>query len=156
MAKAVVNRLEPVEVDEQHRRQLSRHRLGKQFVGFGTEMKAVGKRSHRIVHAERMRILDRRAHFREQRVDRGGDFGHDLAHDPRRGRGEVAMLDRKQAIAKRIQRARILAVGTLRRDIADQKAECARHDRGENLGVELGDVEEGDERKQERGDPRGP
>ena len=76
VAKAVVDVLEAVEVDEQHRRLVPAERAAEQLVGLGAEMQAVGKRGDRVVHAQRMGILDRRANFREQAVDRGGKLGH--------------------------------------------------------------------------------
>ena len=43
MAKAIVDELEPVEVDEQHRRTLVFQHFAHQLVGFGTEVQPVGK-----------------------------------------------------------------------------------------------------------------
>ena len=48
MAEAVVDVLEAVEVDEQHRRPGARRALAEQLVGFGAEMQPVGQRRHRI------------------------------------------------------------------------------------------------------------
>ena len=76
VAKAVVDHLEAVEIDEQHRRVWPAGRFAEQFVGFRPEMEAIGERGHRIVHAERMGVFDRRAHFGEQAVDGGGKLGH--------------------------------------------------------------------------------
>ena len=75
MAEAVVDRLEAVEVDEQHRRHAPLPTSLEQLVGLGAEMEPVGKRGDRIVHAQRMGILDRRADLVEQAVDRGGELG---------------------------------------------------------------------------------
>ena len=55
-----------------------------QLVGFGAEMEPVGQRRDRIVHAQRMGIFDRAAHFGEQAVDRGGELGQAVADDARR------------------------------------------------------------------------
>ena len=55
---------------------------------------------------------------------------------------------------KRGQRAGAFAVGPLRGDVADQKAEGAGDQRGDDLLVELGDEQEGDQRKQEGGKAR--
>ena len=79
MAKAVVDDLEAVEVDEQHRRLRASGHLAQQLVGFGAEMEAVGQGRDRIVHAQRMGILDRRADLGEQAVDRGRQLGHVFA-----------------------------------------------------------------------------
>ena len=125
MTKAVVNQLEPVEVDEQHRRACAHWQFAEQFVGLGAEMKAVGKRGHRVVHAKRVGILDRGADFGKKRVHGGRDLGHNLANRGRRRGNEVAVLDREQAVAERRKGAGILAVGALRGDVADQQAERA-------------------------------
>ena len=76
MAEAVVDRLEPVEIDEQHRRSGRAVRFAQQLVGLRAEMEPVGKRGDGIVHAERMRILDRRAHFGEEAIHRRRDLRH--------------------------------------------------------------------------------
>ena len=76
MAEAVVDALEAIEVDEQHRRGRTFEPLAEQLVGLGSEMQPVGKRGDRIVHAERMGIVDRGAHFGEQGVDRRSQLGH--------------------------------------------------------------------------------
>ncbi len=68
--------LEAVEVDEQHRAFCRAGRFAEQFVGFGAEMEAIGQRGHRIVHAERVGILDRGADFGEQGVDGLRELGH--------------------------------------------------------------------------------
>ncbi len=65
MPEAVIDHLEAVEIDEQHRRAHAACRLREQLVGLRTEMQAVWKRGHGIVHAERVRILDRRPNLRE-------------------------------------------------------------------------------------------
>ena len=142
MAEAVVDQLEAVEIDEQHRRLACLAELAEQFVGLGAEMQAVGQRRDRIVHAQRMGILDRCADFGEQGVDGGGELGHRLADRRRRRRDQIAVLDREQAVAKRGQGARALAVGALGGDVADQQAEDAGDERGDDLLVELGDVEQ--------------
>ena len=51
-------------------------------------MEPVGKRGDRIVHAQRMGILDRRADFGEQAVDRRRQLGH-WCRARSRGAGEV-------------------------------------------------------------------
>ncbi len=156
MPKAVVNVLEAIEVDEQHRGERVGRAAGKQFVGLGPEMEPVGKRRYRVIHAERMGIFDRRAHFGEQAVDRGGELGHGVAHDPRRGAGKIALFDRQQPIAEGVERTRAFAVGPFGGDVADQQAEHARHDRCHEFFIEAGDVEKGGQREQERGKARGP
>ena len=94
-------------------------------------MKPVGKRGDRIVHAERMGVFDRGADLGEQAVDRGGELGHGPANDRRRGRDEVAVLDRQQPIAERGQGAGAFAVGPFGGDVADQQAEGAGDQRRE-------------------------
>ena len=79
MAEAVVDHLEAVEVDEQHRAAASGRGIAEQLVGFRAEMQPVGKRRDRVVHAQRLRILDRGANLGEQGVHRGGQLGHVLA-----------------------------------------------------------------------------
>ena len=74
-------------------------------------MQAVGKRGDRVVHAERMGVLDRGANLGKQSVDRGGELGHRPANGRRRRRDEIAVLDRKQALAERGERAGAFAVG---------------------------------------------
>jgi hypothetical protein len=98
-----------------------------------------------------MGILDRTAHFREQAVDGGGQLGQRIANDARRRTGEVALLDREQAIAKRRQRACAFAVGTFGRNVANQQAEGPGRNRRDDFLIEFGDGEEGGERKDERG-----
>ena len=67
----------------------------------------------------------------------------------RRRRNEIAILDRQQPFAQRGQRAGTFAVGAFGGDIADQQAERAGDDRREDLLVELGEVEERGQRKEE-------
>jgi hypothetical protein len=98
-----------------------------------------------------MGILDRAAHFGEQAIDRGGQLGERVANNARRRTGEVALLDREQAIAQRRQRSRALAIGPFGRDVANQQAEGPGGDRRNDLLVELGDGEERGERENERG-----
>ncbi len=150
MAEAVVDHLEAVEVDEQHRGLLPLDRFAEQLVRLGPEMEPVGERSHGIVHAERMRILDRGAHLGEQRIDRGGELGHQPLDRRRRRRHEVAVLHRHQPVAEGRKRPRAFAVRPLRRDVADQQAEDARGERRDDLLVELGDVEQRGQREDER------
>ena len=154
MAQAVVDALEPIEVDEQHRRPRPGLDRAKQFVGLGTEMKPVGKRGHGIEHAQRMRIGDRAAHLGEQSVNGRRNLGQRVAHNARRGTGEIALFDAEQALAERREGARAFAIGTFGRDVADQQAERPGDDRGNDLGIEFGNREEGGERKNERGETR--
>ena len=64
-------------------------------------MEAVGQRGYRVVHAKRVGILDRGADFGKQAVYRRRELGHRLRRtDRRRGRNEIAVLDRKQAFAE--------------------------------------------------------
>ena len=143
--------LEAVEVDEQHRRLGVAGAGCQHLVGFGAEMEAVRQRRDRVVHAQRMRILDRRADLGEQAVDRGGQLrawypctiaGAGLVRSP--------LLDREQPVAKRGQGAGAFAVRPFGGDVADQQAEGAGDDRGQDLLVEFGDVEECRQRKDER------
>ena len=154
MAEAVVDCLEPVEVDEQHRRRGliggAASSLAEQLIGLGTEVEAVGQRRDRVVHAERMGILDRRADFGEQAVDRRGDRRHVADDDIGSGADKVAVLHREQAITERRERSGVFAVGAFRGDVADQQAEGAGDDRGDDLLVEFGDIKEGDNREEER------
>jgi len=64
-------------------------------------MKAVGERGYRVVHPEGMGVFDRAAHFGEQSVDRRGELGQAIAHDPRRWTCKIALLDREEPIAER-------------------------------------------------------
>ena len=137
MAETVVDHLEAVEVDEQHGAAAAGRRVAEQLVRFGTEMQPVRKRRDRVVHAQGLRILDRRADFGEQSVHRRGQLGHVLLDERRRGRNQVAILDGKQPVAQRCERAGAFAVGTLRRDVADQQAEGAGDDRRDDLIVEV-------------------
>ena len=155
VAEAVVDHLEAVEIDEQHRAFGRAGRFAEQFVGLGAEMEAIGQRRHRIVHAERVGVFDRGADFGEQGCRRRAQaWACDLRTAARSRRDEVAVLDRHQPVAKRGQRAGAFAVGPLRGDVADQKAEDAGHQRRDDLLVELGDEQEGDQRKQEGGKAR--
>ena len=77
-------------------------------------------------------------------------LGMSAPDDRRRGRDEIAVLDREQAIAERIERPRAFAVGPFGGDVADQQAEGAGDQRGEDLLVELGQIEQRGQRKDER------
>ena len=57
MAKAVVDTLEAVEVDEQHRRHRAGRRGSDHLVRLSAEMEPVGKRRDRVIHAQRMGVL---------------------------------------------------------------------------------------------------
>jgi hypothetical protein len=149
VAQAVVDVLETVEVDEQHRRAGTTRHLPKKLVRFRPEMKPVGKRGHGIVHAQSVGIFDRGADFREQGVDGGCKLGHPLANHRWRRRDQVAVFDCKQAVGERGQRAGAFAVRAFRRYVADEQAETAGGKRGDDLGVELRDVQERTERKDE-------
>ena len=151
MAEVVVDRLEAVEVDEQHRGGAA---LGfaSRPLGLGAEVEAIGQAGDRIVHAQRLGIVDRVAHFGEQAVHRRRHLGHDPAHRFGRRAGEIAFFDRQQAIAKRRQCARAFAVGPFGSDIADHQAEGAGDHRRGDLLRQLGDGDEGVEREDERRD----
>ncbi len=154
VAEAVIDHLEAVEVDEQHRAAAPHRRPAQKLVGFGTEMKAVGQRRDRVVHAERLRILDRCANLREQRVHGRCKLGHVLPNDRGRRRDKVAVLNCEKPVSERGQRASAFAVGPFRGDVADEQAEGAGDDRCDDLIVQIRDVEEGAQREDERGNPR--
>ena len=126
-------------------------RIAQQLVGFGAEMKPVGKRGDRIVHAERMGILDRGAHLGEQAC-RPRRRAWAWSAGPLAGAGETRSPSStaSKPVAKRGQRAGAFAVGPLGGDVADQQAEGAGGERGEDLLVEFGEVEERGQREQER------
>ena len=115
-------------------------------------MEAVGQRGDGIVHAERMGVFDRGSDLGEQAVHRGRELGHGVANDSRSWAGEVALLDGQQPVAKRGQGAGAFTIRPFGSDVADKKAECAGHDRSNHLLIEAGDVEEGHQGKEERGD----
>ena len=151
MAEAVVDHLEPVEIDEQHCAGAVLVGLGQQSISFRTEMKAVRKRGDGVVHAQSLSILDRRAHFREQGVNGGSELGQGLTHDGRRRRDEVAIFHGKKAVAERGQGPGALAVGAFGSDVADEQAEGAGGHGRDNLQVPFADEQERREAKCERG-----
>ena len=138
MTEAIVDRLEAVEVDEQHGR-MRNVGSAQQFVGFGTEVQPIGKRGHRIVHTQRMGIFDRGADLLEQTVDGPRQLGVGNTQNGRRGRGVIAFLDRQQPAGQRIQRPCALAIGPLGSDVTDQQAERAGDDRSDDLLIEFRD-----------------
>ena len=83
-----------------------------------------------------------------------GHCGHRLLDKRRRGTGKITVLDREQAVAKRGQRPRALRIGPFGRDVADEQAESARHQAGDDLFVEFGEIEERGEAEDERGEAR--
>ena len=103
----------------------------------------------KIVHAKRVSVFDRCAHFREQAVHCGCKLGHVALDGHGRRRNQVAVLHRQQALAERRKRTGTLTIGPFGRDIADQQTEGARHKRGHDLLVELRQVEERGQRKEE-------
>ena len=112
-------------------------------------MKPVGKRGHRIVHAERVRILDGGAYFGEEAVDRRSKLGHRAPNGRWRGRDEVAVLNGEQSFAERRQGARALAVGPFGGHVADEQAEGAGDEGGKDLLIHRGEINQRTERKQE-------
>ena len=78
-------------------------------------------------------------------------FGIDLRSDARRRETQIAILDGEQPLAKRGERPGAFAVRPFRGDVADQQAKSAGDDRRDDLLVQFGDVEECDEREDERG-----
>ena len=151
MAKAVIDHLEAIEVDEQHCALAALRGFREQLVGLGTEMQPVRQGRDRVVHAQRLRILDRRPHLGEQSVDRRCQLGHVPPDDGRRWRDEVAILHGHQSFTKGGKRPGALAIRPFRRDVADQQAESARDDRCHDLVIEIREVEEGADREDERG-----
>ena len=149
MAKTVVDRLEAVEIDEQHQRFGGFRSLAEQLVDFGSEMEPVGERGDGVVHPERMGALDRRPHFGEQAVDRGSDLGHGSSNRFRCGRHKIAFLDCEKAVAERREGTGALAVRPFGSDIADEEAESARDERCDDLLVELRQVEQRRQREDE-------
>ena len=81
-----------------------------------------------------------------KRVHRRRELGHATGDARRRRRNQVAVLDGKQPVAKRGQRAGALAVGALRRDVADQQAEHAGNERRDDLLIELGEEQRGEKK----------
>ena len=134
MAEAVVDVLEPIEVDEQHRRLGCLAEPASNLSASGAKVQSVRQRSNRVVHAQRMGIFDRRANLGKQAVDGSRQLWHGRARS-RRGTGQVALFDRQQAIAERGQRSRAFTVGSLGSDVADQQAEGAGDNRGKHLLV---------------------
>src|SRR6476469_7463794 len=99
-----------------------------------------------------MGILDRRSNLREQAVHRSCQLRHVLPDRRRRRRNQVPVLYREQAFAERRQGPSTFAVGTLGGDVADKEGGGAGNQRGQDLMVELRQVEERGEREQKGGE----
>ena len=155
MAEAVVDHLEAVEVDEQHRRIATRGRVSpsnlsaseRKWSRLGSEVTGSYMPSAWAFSIE--------ARTSANRVSTAAaSLGMLRRTMAGARRDQIAVLDRQQAVAKRGQCAGVFAVGPFGRDVADQQAESAGDDRRDDLLVELRDVEKSAQRKDERGDAR--
>src|SRR4029079_14425959 len=70
-------------------------------------------------------------------------------------RDKIPVLHREQALAERSKRTCALAVGPFGSNVADEQAEDAGHERREDLLIELRQIEERGQRKEERGETGG-
>ena len=103
-----------------------------------------------IVHAERVGVFDRGANLGEQAVDRRRELGH-RSRWTEAGAGDTrspSSTASSRSLERR-KRARALAVRALGGDVADQQAEGAGDQRRDDLLVELREIEQRGQRKEE-------
>ena len=155
MAEAVVDHLEAVEIDEQHRG------VGPSAASLSS-LSASERKCRRLGSEVTGSYMPSAWAFSiEARTSANSvstaaaSLGIGWRTDRRRRRNQVAVLDRQQPIAQRGERPGAFAVGPLRGDVADQQAERAGGQRGQDLLVELGEVEQRAQREDEGGEASG-